>query len=274
MGKIQNGFFTLLFAAFLAPCILTAQPSPDQLADRIQDIHQQRLSTIHSLEMTVKTEVAGFTSESVTRYIRTETDGSYALVPDESYDDLDTELFEGMYDGSFDKVIRAAESVTEERLNGRATFRLIIRDSDLLQSLGEEDEYDEDGMDFEIEKATLWIDSDLLMPVKMIYEQFEDGGGMTVEMELGDYRMYSGLPVAHNMTMKIEGMDQMMNDEDLAEARQAMREFEKQLESMPEAQREMIREQMSGQMEQFEQMLESGMASTTIMEVVDVKVNE
>ena len=274
MGKIQNGFFTLLFAAFLAPCILTAQPSPDQLADRIQDIHQQRLSTIQSLEMTVKTEVAGFTSESVTRYIRTERDGSYALVPDESYDDLDTELFEGMYDGSFDKVIRAAESVTEERLNGRATDRLIIRDSDLLQSLGEEDEYDEDGMDFEIEKATLWIDSDLLMPVKMIYEQFEDGGGMTVEMELGDYRMYSGLPVAHNMTMKIEGMDQMMNDEDLAEARQAMRQFEEQLESMPEAQRKMIREQMSGQMEQFEQMLESGMASTTIMEVVDVKVNQ
>lgn len=273
MRKLKNGVLTLLFATFLAPCVLIAQPSPDQLADRIHDLNQQRLAAIHSLEMTVKADFAGYSIETVTRYIRTETDGRFALVPDESYDDLDTEMFAGMYDGSFDKVIRAAESVTEERLNGRATYRLIIKDSELLQSLGE-DEYDDDGMDFEIEKATLWIDSDLLMPLKMVYEQYEDGGGMTVEMELGDYRSYSGLPVAHSMTMKIEGMDQMMSDEDLAEARQAMREFEEQLESMPEAQRNMIREQMSGQMEQFEQMLESGMASSTIMEVVDVKVNE
>lgn len=272
--KLRYGILTLLLATLFAPCALIAQPSPDQLADRINDLHQQRLSIIQSLQMTVKTEVAGFSSESVTRYIRTETDGRFALVPDESYDDLDTELFEGMYDGSFDRVIRAAESVTEEQLDSRASYRLIIRDSELLQSLGEEDEYDEDGMTFEIEKATLWIDSDLLMPLKMVYEQYEDGGGLTVEMELGDYKLYSGLPVAHTMAMKIEGMDQMMSDEDLAEARQAMREFEEQLESMPEAQRKMIREQMSGQMEQFERILESGMASTTIMEVVDVKVNQ
>jgi len=250
---------------------LCAQPTPAELADRMFEVNQQRLSQIESLEITMKMDAAGFESETVTRYVKIVEDGVVMLVMEEG-EDSDAEMFEGIYDGSIEDVIRIADSVTNDRVDGRNAYKLVITDQEFLNSLGE-DEFDSEGMDLEIEKGTLWIDRDELYVLKMVYEQRADGSGMTVEMGLEDYRVHSGLPVAHRMTMKIEGMDQMMSDEDLAEARQAMREFEDQLESMPEAQRNMIREQMSGQMEQFEQMLETGMASSTVMEVVDVKVN-
>lgn len=258
-----------MFTAGVALAI--AQPTPGQLADRMYDANQQWLANIETLEITLKMEAGGFEHETVTRYVKRVENGSAMLVLEEG-SDADTEMFEGIYDGSIEDVIRIADSVTDDRMDGRNTYKVVITDQDFLNSLGE-DEFDEEGMELEIEKGTLWIDRDELYVLKMLYEQKEDGSGMKVEMAMEDYNIYSGLPVAHRMTMKIEGMDQMMSDEDLAEARQAMREFEEQMESMPEAQRNMIREQMSGQMEQFEQMLESGMATSTIMEVVDVKVN-
>lgn len=251
---------------------MSAQPSVEELADQMSEVNQHRLADIESLEYTVKLDVAGFQTETVSRFLRTENNGTYSLIP-EGEQDSDSELIGGVYDGSVQDLIRSAESVSNDEVNGKSAYRLVIRDQELLNSYSQE-ELESGDMEFEIEKGTIWIDSSELIPLKMVYEQSEDGSGMTVEITVEDYREYSGLPVAHLMRVNIEGIDQMMSDEEIAEARRALEEYEKQLESMPPAQRDMIRDRMSGQMEQFEQMLESGKAGMTKMEIVDVKVNQ
>lgn len=249
------------------------QPSPNQLADQMFEINQQRLSNIQNLAITMKMDLAGFENETTTHYVKTESDGSAILVLDDGSDEPDSELFEGVYDGSVEEIIRSGESVSNDRLAGKNVFKVIINDRELLNRLSE-NEFDGHDADFEIERAILWIDPNELLPLKMTYDQFADGSGVTVEITMEDYRSYSGLPVAHHMTMTMEGIDNMFSDEEIAEARDAMRQLEEQLASMSSAQREMIESQMSGQIERFEKMIESGSGGSTLMEVLDVRVNQ
>ncbi|CAN5363254.1 hypothetical protein BH23BAC3_BH23BAC3_13940 [soil metagenome] len=250
-----------------------AQPLPNQLADQMYEINQQRLSNIETLTITMKMDLSGYETETTTRYIKTESDGRVMLVLDEGGEEADSELLEGVYDGSVEEIIRAGESVSNDNLSGKNTYKIVINDREFLNRLGQ-DEFNMDDNEFEIEKATLWLDRDELVPIKMIYDQYADGSGVSVEIVMEDYRTHSGLPVTHKMSMKMEGMDQMFSDEEIAEARQAMREMEEQLAAMPPAQREMIESRMSGQIEQFEQMIESGSGGSTLMEVIDVQVNK
>lgn len=261
----------LLFTAFVVT--VAAQPVPNQLADQYYEINQQRLSNIETLTITMKMELAGYDTETTTHYIKQESNGRLILVLDEGGEEADSELLEGVYDGSVEEIIRAGESVSNVNLGGKNAYKIVINDRDFLNELGQ-DEFDMDDEGFEIERATLWIDRDELVPLKMIYDQYADGSGVSVEILMEDYRTYAGLPVAHRMSMKMEGMDQMFSDEEIAEARQAMRELEEQLAEMPSAQRQMIESQMAGQFEQFEQMIESGSIGSTLMEVIEVKVNE
>jgi len=273
MKTFEKRILTLLLPILACAVTVAAQPSPNQLADQYNDISQQRLSNIETLTITMKMDLSGYETETTTRYIKTESEGRVMLVLDEGGEEADSELLEGVYDGSVEEIIRAGESVSNDNLNGKNAYKIVINDSEFLNRLGQ-DEFDMDDHEFEIEKATLWLDQDELVPLKMVYDQYADGSGVSVEIVMEDYRTHSGLPVAHKMSMTMEGMDQMFSDEEIAEARQAMRELEEQLAEMPSAQRQMIESQMSGQLEQFEQMIESGSIGSTIMEVVDVRVNE
>jgi hypothetical protein len=273
MKILEKRIITLLLFISAFAVTVAAQPSPNQLADQYHEMNQQRLSNIETLTITMKMDLAGYDTETTTRYVKQESDGRMILVLDEGGEEADSELLEGVYDGSVEEIIRAGESVSNVTLNGKNAYKIVINDSDFLNELGQ-DEFDMDDEGIEIEKATLWIDRDELVPLKMVYDQYADGSGVSVEIVMEDYRTHGGLPVAHRMSMKMEGMDQMFSDEEIAEARQAMREMEEQLEQMPSAQRRMIESQMAGQLEQFEQMIESGSIGSTIMEVTDVRVNE
>jgi len=275
MAIVRKGFALTLLFSFAVSMALIAQPSPAELASEIESKNQDRLTGIDNLEMTVKMMVGDSEmDETTTRYITTTRDGRKILVvdtEDEFYED--NEMIEGMFDGSFEELVRGAESVENDRVDGRAAYKLVIRDRELLNDL-QESEFDADEADIEINYATLWIDSDMLVPVKMRYSKDEDESGLVIEIRMEDYETYSGLPIARKMTIEMEGIDTMFTEEEIVEARQAMQEMREQLDQMPRAQREMIEEQMAGQMEQFEQILESGGAGSTTMMVTDVRVNQ
>ncbi len=273
MTQSKKYMIMLLVLIFAGTVTATAQTSPNQLADQVHEINQQRLSDIESLTIIMKMDLAGNESETTTRYIKTESDGRAILALEDRPEDPDNKMLEGVYDGSIEEIIRAGESVSNEQLDGKNTYKILITDTEFLNQLGR-DEFDVENEEIDIEKATLWIDRDELLPRKMLYEQLADESGVSVEITMEDYRTYSGLPVAHKMSMKLEGMDNMFSEEEIAEARQAMREMEEQLAAMPPEQREMIESRMSGQIEQFEQMIEAGTGGSTLMEVLDVKVNE
>lgn len=273
MKILEKRILTLLLLITAFAVTVAAQPAPNQLAGQYHEINQQRLSNIETLTITMNMDLAGYDTETTTRYIKQESDGRLMLVLDEGGEEADSELLEGVYDGSIEEIIRAGESVSNVNLNGKNAYMIVITDSEFLNKLSQ-DEFDMDEEGIDIERATLWIGRDELVPLKMIYDQYADGSGVSVEIVMEDYREYAGLPVAHRMSMQMEGMDQMFSDEEIAEARQAMREMEAQLEEMPSAQRQMIESQMAGQFEQFERMIESGSIGSTLMEVIDVKVNE
>lgn len=270
MKKIT--FFTIL--AILSAAGSIAQPSPNQLAEQIIELNNDRLSGIQTLTISVEPEEAGFIPATTTHYIKQETDGMSVLVPRED-ENGDNEMLTGYFDGQLPDMVRAAESITSESYNGYDVYRVYINDSSYLNQISEQDFEISDQEDTELKEMTLWMDSDELVPRRILFNQTtENNNELSVEIVMEDYQMHTGLPLAHTMLFSIEGLDSEFSEEDLAGARKAMQEMEEQLSQMPASQREMIERQIKPQMERFEAILESGGMDNMVLHVVDVKVNE
>lgn len=253
---------------------LEAQPTPGELADQIETVNEERLAGIENLELTVQLEVGEtMIEENTIRYVKTTRNGKPMLVADEESELYDGQnLMEGIFDGSMVKMVRGAESVEMERLGDKSAYKLDIRDRELLNMIGE-NELESGEIEWEIEKATLWIDQDMFAPLRMFYGEEDTKEGLSAEIVMDDYELHSGLPIAGTTVIDIKGVSNMISDEEIAEARQAMKQMREQLEQMPEFQRKMIESQMEGRMQQFEQMLESGKMGKTKITVLSVRVN-
>ena len=103
------------------------------------------------------------------------------------------------------------------------------------------------------------------------FDQTSDG--VTIYYRFTDYQNFSGLPIPMVMKIEVKGLEDLVSDGELAEARESLREMEAQLEQMPESQREMTRQHLKHQMERFESLLESGDLGRSRIEVIDVAVN-
>lgn len=271
-GKYILTGFILFLTGFAT---LSAQPSITALADQMEQVNEDRLSTIENLELTVRMEIGdAMQEETVSRYVKETRDGRSMLVLDTEHDMYDDqELLEGIYDGSVTTFVRGAESIENDQVYGRPAYKLFISDEQIL-SMFEDDMPDADELRPEIDNATLWIDRELLVPLRMLYGQERGDDGITVDISMREYEMHSGLPIAKRMWVDIEGISTMFSDEEMAEARRAMDQMREQLANMPEAQRQMIESRMAGQIEQFEQIIESGSVGSTTMEVISVSVNQ
>lgn len=260
-----------------------AQPSPSDLADRLAQAQQEHIRQIDRLQITNRITAGMFDGqETTTTFVKVERDGRHVLEPVETDDFFDDDEIAGFTGEIYIEMIRNASEVASDARDGHQVYRITIDDPEFLAGLEgmepldepmHDDFDDEDGfMDDQVpESVTLWVDrSDLL--IRAVRFSFGEEG-VTVNYSFTDYRTYSGLPVPMVTEVHIEGLDQLISEEDLAETREAMRQMEAQLEQMPEAQREMIRQQLQPQMERLEQMLESGDMGKARIEVVDVKVN-
>lgn len=266
--KILLYVFALFFILSTAE-LLKAQPSPNALADQIIQMNESRLSGINNVEIVTTSDMPIMTDEVVNVYVKQVVDGR-AVLRHESQDDSEHELVGGMFDGSFEEIIRGADSVTNDTYNGKRVYKVEISDKDLLNEHMEQDFDVED--DIVIEHATLWLDRNDLVPHKMEYKS-NPSMGITFRILAEDYRNHSGLPIAHLVKIEIDGMEDMFSDEEIAEAREMMKEIEEQLAAMPESQRRMIERQMSGQMEQFQAMLNSETLGGFSIMVKSVTVN-
>ena len=283
----------LALAVFLAASASTltqtaaAQPSPSDLADRLEQAHQERIRQVERVQITNRITAGMFDGEeTVTVLVKTQREGKYVLTPVESDDLYADDDLSGFSDELFSRMIRRASAIENETWEGHRVYRITVDDADFLRSLDaldpledpffdEFDEYAESGDEADgesvPEKVTLWLDRSELLTrgVAMAFP----GEGITVTYRFNDYQTFSGLPVPMVTEVHIEGLEELISDEELAEARQAMQQLEAQLEQMPEAQRDMIRQQIQPQIERLEQMLESGDIGKARVEVVDVVVN-
>ena len=272
---LKNGLVLSILALSLTATAAVAQPSADRIAEEMVNKYEESLSQIETLSMTIKVNEGGLIPDITTRYVKKVNENGTPYLDLENGNDMEMDF--SALAGSVDQMVdlvRGAESITEERVNGIDTYKIYVNDSELLKLL-DQGEMEMEEMEIVFDAATIWIEINSMNVRKIFMEQTVEGDkNMNMEMSLDDYQVFSGYPVPMSMTMKIGGMSSQFSSEEIAEAREAMREMEKQLSQMPEAQREAIERQIKPQMEQFERMLESGEGMTMNISVTDVKVNE
>lgn len=268
----------LVVVTFAATAEMTeAQPSPNQLADRLERAYADRIGGIDAIEITSVTEGAIFGSmETRTRYEKVERDGRTMLIESGGEGELEG-VYQGIADDLLPDMVRHSASITEESLGGRGVYRIEVDDEEYLAELQTSQMLEENlDEEFLMDAATLYIDrSDLLLRQMSFSQSGQGGQAMTIHFEMDEYRTYSGFPVPHLMRFTIEGLDTVISDEEMAEIRRSMEEMEAQLASMPQAQREMIERQLLPQMERLEAMMsegDQGDLGTMEIRVTDVQV--
>jgi hypothetical protein len=156
-----------------------------------------------------------------------------------------------------------AQLVGEQSIDGKAAWQLRAEDLDLSQTMSTED--------VSIDSMTMWIGKDRYLPLKMRMEGTTEMEGqsrpITIDMLASDFRQVPGseLVEPYRRVVSISGITAGIDEEQIAEARKAMAEMEKQLASMPESQREMMESMMGPQLEQLRNLAQSGSFETDIV---------
>ena len=157
----------------------------------------------------------------------------------------------------------AAQLVGEEAIDGKAAWQLRADDVDRLQAMSREE--------VSISSMTMWLSKDGYLPLKMRMEGTTAMEGqsrpVTIEMLASDFRKVPGSQLLEpfRRVVSISGITAGIGDDQVAEARKAMAEFEKQLAGMPESQREMMKSMMGPQLEQMRNLAQSGSIQSEIL---------
>jgi len=257
---------------------IIAQPTAAELADRLDQVNLERIQNIDQLQITnVITSGMMEGMENVTNYEKVQRNGRDVLEAVDSEDDMyEMGDMTGYFDEMMGEMVRHASSVSEESYQGNSVYRIEIDDREFLNSLAEDDRLSREELDedFAPESVVLLMDTDeLILYRATFYQQSSRGDSITMHINLSEYEYFSGLPIPLVVDFEIEGLDQMISEEEMAEARDALREMESQLEQMPEAQRNMIEQQLRPQIERFEQMVQQGELGNMRIEVTNVVVN-
>jgi hypothetical protein len=169
-----------------------------------------------------------------------------------------------------------ARLVGREQVEGRDAW--LLRATDLADTPMEQAE---NAPTFVLDVTSLWLDAAEYVPLrlKMDGRMTADGQTTPVTIELLelDYRAVDGLYLSHRQVMRISGMMQALSTDprqkkkmekmqkDLAKAKVQMAEMERQLASMPPAQRRMIENQMNKMRAQVDMMAGDGVFQTELL---------
>ncbi len=157
----------------------------------------------------------------------------------------------------------SAELVGEESIDGKAAWQLRADDVDRSQALNNDE--------VSIRSMTMWLSKDGYLPLRMSMEGTTKVEGqsqpVTIDMLSSDFRTVPGSQLLEpfRRTVGISGITAGMDEKQIAEAREAMAEFEKQLADLPESQREMMKSMMGPQIEQMRKLAQSGTIETDII---------
>lgn len=254
---------------------VVGQVDRESLARELEALYQDRISGVTEITIvSLMDEGMMQGMESSTTLKKTEVDGRQTLRPVDAEGEFEG-LFEGMYDDVLPQIVRNATSIDQTMRDGMEVYHIRVEDTEFLENLDPSDGMvdDEIAGEFELESAEIVLDTDELLLRAVSFRQTGEGGEeVTVHFQMSDYRDHSGFPVPWLMEFELEGLDQMISEEQMAEARRAMEEMERQLAQMPEAQRRMIEEQIMPQMKQFEGLLNSDEPGRAVMRVQDVQV--
>lgn len=180
-------------------------------------------------------------------------------------------------DAAPDDSVKQAEALAEnarvvgiETIDGREAFHIRAEDLNLT--------HEEDGQGMTVNAISMWIDREMHVPLNMKMDAIAMTEGesrpVTMERQNLDYRTVPGTDMyeSYRQVARISGVMNAEQEAQMREAQQQMAEFEKQMEQMPAAQRDMIMRQMGPQLEMMESM-SSGGGIEMVTEVHDIVVN-
>ena len=161
------------------------------------------------------------------------------------------EEFSGMEDFA-----ATARLVGTENVDGRNAFHLR---ADELNRTQEAD----DG-EFTINSISVWFDAEKYVPLKLQMDGIAQHGTETrpirIEKLDQDYREVAGSSMyeSHRQVMRIGGILSAKDLQEMQKAQKEFAKFEKEMQQMPAAQRDMIMRQMGPQMEMLKKMASGG----------------
>ena len=185
--------------------------------------------------------------------------------------EMSREDFDEMSQNAVDTIHDLAEQaqlVGTEQVDGRDAFHLAARDINRVEDIGMDGTFTMNGID-------VWVDTDKYVPLRMVMNGVmnTDGNDRPITMDIlqQDYRDVPGSTMyeSYRQVMRMNGE---MSDEmkaQMEQARAGLEEFEKQMASMPESQREMMMNMMGDQVEMMRK-LAAGDGLEIITEVVSI----
>ncbi|MEM1043241.1 MAG: hypothetical protein AAGI91_11500 [Bacteroidota bacterium] len=171
-----------------------------------------------------------------------------------------------------DRIRESARYVGSEDVDGTAAHVIAVDDfGEAMSDMGMMP-----NAEFEMETVTFFVGKRDRRVVKMTMAgtMKQDGRTSPIAMEtrLLDYRTVDGLTVPFRTVMEIQGASGAMDAGEREEVLRELEEAKRQMESMPEAQRQMMERMLGDQMKQAEEML-AGESMQFEMQVTDVQVN-
>ena len=161
------------------------------------------------------------------------------------------EGFSGMEDFA-----ETARLVGKEDVDGRKAFHLRADDLNRAQVM--------EGGEFTLSSISLWIDAENYVPLKLQMDGIATNGKekrpVRIEKLDQDYRKVagSGMYESFRQVMRIGGIMSAQDQKEMQKAQKEFARFEKEMQQMPAAQRDMIMRQMGPQMEMMKKLASGG----------------
>lgn len=271
MNRIK---FQIILASLLFICShsLFAQ-SPQEILDEMIEQYTNSIEDVETMMMVTRMEGFVESEPDTTYYRKVVTDGFPNMQVVNSGSETPAANYYNIQE-NYDALVENATYEGTETVNGREAHVLFIEDvSTLYDDMVTTPEGQEQQQQAEPQSGRMYIDAADYIPVRMSFDINYDGEYTgSADMIMSDIRNVDGMSIPFLMEMKIEGISSSMSAEDMAEAKQSMEQFEKQMENSSGLQKRIMERTIKPQMERLQKILEEGsMTMSTI--IMDVQTN-
>lgn len=262
-----------IFVLFLATAIdmqgQIADKKAKEILDKMQRAYEKSIEKVDDYVMV--TNIATYYYKKAFKdgkpYFKSRTEmqniGSMRMAgADDDFNPFDPAVFSMLQDN--------AQYKGTEKINGFSTHILYI---DEISELGDKGYSGAETL----KDVFLYIDTDqwIIRQINAGLEIVDEKGTkqtLTSTMQMKDYRLHEGMPVAYQTLIHVDGFMSNISEKEREEARKNLAEMERELTSMPPDQRRMVENMMGESLEQMRRMAE-GESLEFKIEVKEVKVN-
>ena len=261
----------LLLAALAVPLRPADAQSGQEIMEKALEAHEQRMEGVSEYTVTQRIDVMG--APVTRRFVKRTVDGRPVFVAASREGAGRTPSGWGNPYRLFARLSDRARNEGREGLDGGQAWKVSVDDFSGVDvgSMTPEGARGE----FRPERATFHLDTETFAIRRVVMRgtmESETGSGpVKIEARFDDYREVDGLLHPFHTEISVEGMNAVLTEEELAEARRRLEAMRARLDSLSEAERAMVEPVVGPKIEQLERTVETGRLDVTV-EVQDLQV--